>query len=135
VLPSDPAWGEPNEKTRSQEIVEALRLVEMAAASGQRLSDCLPQIGVTEVTYYRWRKRFGSLKLDQAEWLIELEAEIARLRRAVSDLTLDKLVLMEATESLSPEQRSSYVLHAKAVLGISERRACQALWAASINAA
>jgi transposase-like protein len=110
-----------------KEIVESLRLVELAAASGQRVSDCLPQIGVTEVTYYRWRKRFGSLKLDQAEWLIELEAEIARLRRAVSDLTLDKLVLMEATGSLSPEQRSAHVLHAKAALGISERRACQAL--------
>jgi hypothetical protein len=60
--------------------------------------------------------------------MMELEAEISELRRAVSDLTLDKLILVEATTgSLSPEMRSSYVLHAKAALGISERRACRAL--------
>ena len=53
-------------------------------------------IGVTEVTYYRWRQEFGGLKLDQVKRLKELEAENTRLRRAVSDLTLDKLILKEA---------------------------------------
>ena len=111
-----------------KEIVESLRFVEKAAASGQRISDCVQQIGVTEVTYYRWRNRFGGLESDQVERLMNLEAEIANLRRAVSDLTLDKLILMEATTgSLRPELRSTYVLHTKAVLGISERRACRAL--------
>jgi putative transposase len=109
-------------------IVDVLRLVEKAVANGQPIADCVQQIGVTEVTYYRWRKRFSGLELDQAERLIQLEVEIARLRRAVSDLTLDKLILVEATTgSLSPEMRSAYVLHAKAVMGISERRACQVL--------
>jgi putative transposase len=111
-----------------KEIVECLRLVEKAVASGQRISDCVQEIGVTEVTYYRWRNKFSGLELDQAERLIALGVEIARLRRAVSDLTLDKLILMEATTgTVSPETRSVYVLHAKAVMGISERRACRVL--------
>lgn len=55
------------------------------------------QIGVTEVTYYRWRQEYGGLKLDQVKRLKELELENARLRKAVSDLTLDKLILKEET--------------------------------------
>ena len=113
---------------KANEIVPKLRLVEELTASGKSISDCLQEIGLTEVTYYRWRNRYGGLESDQAERMTELEAEIAQLRRAVSDLTLDKLILMEATTgSLSPELRSSYVLHAKAAVGISERRACRAL--------
>jgi putative transposase len=113
---------------KAEEIVAKLRHVEGLAASGRRISDCVREIGVTEVTYYRWRNRYGGLESDLAEYLTELEAEITRLRRLVSDLTLDKLILVEATMGdLSPELRSAYVLHAKAVLGISERRACQAL--------
>jgi transposase-like protein len=54
------------------------------------------QIGVTEVTYYRWRQEYGGLKLDQVKRLKELELENTRLRKAVSDLTLDKLILKEA---------------------------------------
>lgn len=111
-----------------KEIVAKLRIVEELAAGGKRISDCVQEVGLTEVTYYRWRNRYGALESDQAERLMELEAEIAQLRRAVSDLTLDKLILMEATTgALSPELRSAYVLHARTVLGISERRACQAL--------
>jgi hypothetical protein len=88
----------------------------------------MQEIGVTEVTYYRWRNRYDGLENDLAEHLAELEAGIARLRRAVSDLTLDKLILVEATtETLSPELRAVHVLHARAEFGISERRPCQAL--------
>jgi len=113
---------------KAKEIVSKLRLVGELAASGRTISDCLQEIGLTEVTYYRWRNRYGGLDHDQAERMMELETEIAELRRAVSDLTLDKLILVEATTgSLSPETRSSYVLHAKVALGISERRACRAL--------
>jgi putative transposase len=112
----------------AREIVAKLRVVEELAASGRRISDCVQEIGVTEMTYYRWRSRYGGIESDQAERLVELEAEIAQLRRAVSDLTLDKLILLEATTgTLSPERRSACVSHVKAVLGISERRACQAL--------
>lgn len=112
----------------AKEIISKLRRVEELAASGRTISECLREFGLTEVTYYRWRNRYGGLESDQAERLMDLEAENARLRRAVSDLTLDKLILVEATTgSLSPELRSSYVLHAKASIGISERRACRAL--------
>jgi putative transposase len=55
-------------------------------------------IGVSEQTYYRWRAEYGGLKLDQAKRLKELERENARLKRAVADLTLDKLILKEAAE-------------------------------------
>jgi transposase-like protein len=65
-------------------------------SQGQPVADAVRSIGVTEVTYYRWRQEFGGLKLDQVKRLKELEAENTRLRRAVSDLTLDKLILKEA---------------------------------------
>jgi transposase-like protein len=113
---------------KAGEIVAKLRRVEGLAAGGRRISECVREIGVTEVTYYRWRNRYGGLESDLAEHLTELEAEIAQLRRAVSDLTLDKLILVETTSgALSPELRAAYVLHARAAFGISERRACQAL--------
>jgi putative transposase len=60
------------------------------------VADAVRQIGVTEVTYYRWRQEYGGLKLNQVKRLKELELENARLRKAVSDLTLDKLILKEA---------------------------------------
>ena len=56
------------------------------------MSDVIGQIGVTEVTYYRWRQEYGGLKLDQVKRLKDLELENTRLRKAVSDLTLDKLI-------------------------------------------
>jgi len=61
------------------------------------MADAIRSIGVTEVTYYRWRSEYGGMKLDQVKRLKELEVENARLRKAVSDLTLDKLILKEAT--------------------------------------
>jgi transposase-like protein len=115
-------------KHKAGEIVAKLRHVEGLAASGRRISECVREIGVTEVTYYRWRNRYGGLESDLAEHLTELEAEITRLRRLVSDLTLEKLILVESTTgALSPEFRATYVLRASATFGISERRACQAL--------
>jgi transposase-like protein len=65
-------------------------------SQGQSVADAVRAIGVTEVTYYRWRQEFGGLKSDQVKRLKDLEAENARLRRAVSDLTLDKVILKEA---------------------------------------
>ncbi len=59
--------------------------------------DSVGQIGVTEVTYYRWRREYGGMRTDQLKRLKVLEKENARLRRAVSDLTLDKMILTEAT--------------------------------------
>ena len=63
---------------------------------GQVMADAIRQIGVSEVTYYRWRQEFGGLKIEQIRRLKELELENTRLRKAVSDLTLDKLILQEA---------------------------------------
>ena len=87
----------PKKRHKPEEIVAKLRQVDVLAAQGTAIADAIRQIGVTEVTYYRWRQEFGGLKLDQVKRLKELELENARLRKAVSDLTLDKLILKEAT--------------------------------------
>ncbi len=79
-----------------EEIVAKLRQVEVLAAQGKAVAEAARSIGVTEQTYYRWRAEFGGLKLDQVKRLKELERENARLRKAVSDLTLEKVILKEA---------------------------------------
>ena len=81
---------------KPEEIVAKLRQVEVLTSQGESVADAIRSIGVTEVTYYRWRQEFGGLKSDQVKRLKALEAENTRLRRAVSDLTLDKLILQEA---------------------------------------
>jgi putative transposase len=82
----------------AEEIVAKLRQVDVLMAQGRLVADAVRAIGVTEVTYYRWRKEYGGLKGDQVKRLKELETENSRLRRAVSDLTLDKLILAEAAK-------------------------------------
>ena len=81
---------------KPEEIVSKLRQVDVLVSQGQSVADAIRSIGVTEVTYYRWRQEYGGLKADQARRLKRLETENARLRRAVADLTLDKLILREA---------------------------------------
>ena len=81
---------------KPEEIVAKLRQVDVLVSQGQNIADAIRQIGVSEVTYYRWRQEYGGLKADQVKRLKELEQENSRLRRAVSDLTLDKLILQEA---------------------------------------
>ena len=83
-------------KHRPEEIIGKLREAEIVLAQGGTVLDACRRIGVTEQSYYRWRKEYGGLKMDQARRMKELEKENARLRRAVSDLTLDKLILQEA---------------------------------------
>ena len=68
----------------------------MLTAQGKTAVEAIRSIGVTEVTYYRWRQEYGGLKGDQVKRLKDLEQENARLRKAVSDLTLEKLILKEA---------------------------------------
>ena len=82
----------------AEEIVAKLRQVDVLMAQGRLVADAVRAIGVTEVTYYRWRNEYGGLKGDQGKRLKELETENSRLRRAVSDLTLDKLILAEAAK-------------------------------------
>ena len=81
---------------KAEEIVAKLRQVEVLTAQGRLVAEAVRSIGVTEVTYYRWRSEYGGLKGDQVKRLKELEAENNRLRRAVSDLTIEKLILKEA---------------------------------------
>ena len=87
----------PRKHHKPQEIVAKLRQVDVLVSQGQNIADAIRRIGVSEVTYYRWRQEFGGLKTEQVKRLKELETENSRLRKAVSDLTLDKLILQEAT--------------------------------------
>ena len=83
-------------RPKPEEIVAKLRQVDVLVSQGRTVADAVRSIGVTEVTYYRWRKEFGGLKADQVKRLKDLETENQRLRKAVADLTLDKLILAEA---------------------------------------
>src|SRR5215207_4061190 len=85
-----------SKKHRPEEAVAKLRQVDVLVSQGQSVAEAIRAIGVTEVTYYRWRREFGGLKADQVKRLKELEAENTRLRRAVAELTLDKQILAEA---------------------------------------
>ncbi len=82
---------------KPEEIVTKLRQVEVLMGQGKPVAEAIRAIGVTEPTYYRWRTEYGGLKLDQVRHLKLLEQENGRLRRAVSDLTLEKLILKGET--------------------------------------
>ena len=86
----------PRKSYKPEEIVAKLRQVDVLTSQGLSVAEAIRSIGVSEVTYYRWRQEFGGLKIDQVKRLRDIEAENTRLRRAVSDLTLDKLILQEA---------------------------------------
>jgi len=81
---------------KPEEIVAKLRQVEVLTGQGRSIAEAVKTIAVTETTYFRWRAEYGGMKNDQVKRLKALELENTRLRRAVSDLTLDKLILTEA---------------------------------------
>ena len=81
-----------------EQIINHLREADVLLAQGRTVGEVCRQIGVSEQTYYRWRKEYGGLKVNQARRLKELEQENAYLKQAVADLTLDKLILKEAAE-------------------------------------
>jgi len=83
---------------KPEEVIAKLREAEVLLSQGQTTGQAVRSLGITEQTYYRWRKEFGGLKVDQARRMKDLEKENARLRKAVSDLTLDKLILEEAAK-------------------------------------
>ena len=83
---------------KPEEIVAKLRQVDVLMSQGTPVAEAIRSIGITEVTYYRWRQEYGGLKSDQVRRLKDLETENMRLRRAVSDLTLDKLILQGAAK-------------------------------------
>jgi putative transposase len=86
----------PRKRYRPEEIIAKLREAEVLLGQGRKVPEVVKTIGISEVSYYRWRKEYGGLNVSQAKRLKDLERENARLRRAVSDLNLDKVILQEA---------------------------------------
>ncbi len=80
----------------AEQIIRKLREAEVELAKGQTTGDVARKLGVTEQTYYRWRKEYGGLRLDQAKRLKELEKENGRLKRLLAEQTLDNAILKEA---------------------------------------
>ena len=81
-----------------EQIIWLLRQAEVLSSQGKNVSEICREIGVTVNTYYRWRKEYGGMQINQAKRLKELERENSRLKRAVANLTLDNLILKEASE-------------------------------------
>ena len=81
-----------------EQIIRLLRQAEVLSSEGRNLPEICREIGVTANTYYRWRKEYGGMQVNQAKRLKELERENSRLKRAVANLTLDNLILKEASE-------------------------------------
>lgn len=113
----------------ANEIVATLRDADSLIAQGRPVKDVLLTVSVTPITYYRWRKQYHGLNIDDVERLIALQAENARLRRTVASLTLDKRILLSVVDVYLPTValRRDSVAHVQAVLGVSERRACRVL--------
>jgi transposase-like protein len=86
----------PGKRFSPEEIIAKLREADVLLGSGKTVPETIRVLGVSEVTYYRWRKQFGGMNVSQAKRLRELEVENARLRAAVSELTIDKMILKEA---------------------------------------
>ena len=80
----------------TEQIIQKLREAEVELSKGRSVGEVAKQLGITDQTYYRWRKEYGGLKTDQAKRLKELERENARLKKVVADLALDKAILKEA---------------------------------------
>lgn len=85
-------------KHTAEQIVNLLRQVEVGVANGKTLPQACKEAGIVEQTYYRWRREFGGLKVDQARRLKELELENTKLKRLVANLSLEKLVLKDIAE-------------------------------------
>lgn len=88
----------PNKRYTPEEIIKLLRLMEIQIGQGKTTAQACKSLGFSEQTYYRWRKEYGSLSVDQAKRLKEMEKENARLRKLVADLSLDKAILKEVAE-------------------------------------
>jgi putative transposase len=86
----------PRKGKQVEKIIQTLREVEVLSSQGQTMPEACRKAGVTEQTYYRWRKEYGGLRLDQAKRLKELEHENNRLKKLVADLSLDNAILKEA---------------------------------------
>ena len=88
----------PKKRYNAEEIIHKLREADVLLSQGRTIAEVCKQLCVSDQTYYRWRKVYGGMKVDQARRLKDLEAENARLKRAVAELTVDKLILKEVAE-------------------------------------
>ena len=88
----------PKKRYNAEEIIHKLREADVLLSQGMNVGQVSKRICIAEQTYYRWRKAYGGMKVDQAKRLKELEVENGRLKRAVADLTVDKLILKEVSE-------------------------------------
>ena len=88
----------PKQRFTTEEIIHKLREVDVLSGQGQTVAQVCKQLGVTDKTYFRWRKSHGGLRIDQAKRMKDLEAENARLKKAVAELTIDKIILKEVAE-------------------------------------
>jgi transposase-like protein len=82
----------------AEKIIGMLREAEVGLAQGKKIGEVCRRLGISEQSYYRWRRDYGGLKTTQAKRIKDLERENSRLKKAVADLTLDKLILREALE-------------------------------------
>ena len=123
-------------REKPEEIVSKLRQVEVLQGQGATIAEAVRQIGVTQQTFYRWRKQYGGMQRSQLVRLKELEKENQRLRRAVSDLTLDKLILAKPRGETS-KPFTSPQMHRSCSAGAGRIRAPRLphTWSASLHAA
>jgi len=88
----------PRQRYTIEEIIRKLREADVSIGQGRTVADASKQIGITDKTYFRWRKTHGGLRIDQAKRLRDLEAENAGLQKAVAEQTVDKIILKEVAE-------------------------------------
>jgi transposase-like protein len=88
----------PKQRFTTEEIIHKLREADVMSGQGKTVAEVCKQLGITDKTYFRWRKSHGGLRIDQAKRMRELEAENARLKKAVTELTIDKIILKEVAE-------------------------------------
>ena len=88
----------PKQRFTTEEVIHKLREAEVLGGQGKTVAEICKQLGITDQTYFRWRKSHGGLRIDQAKRMRELEAENARLKKAVAELTVDKIILKEVAE-------------------------------------
>ena len=95
----------PRQRFTTEEIIHKLREADVLSGQGRTVVDICKQLGITDKTYFRWRKSYGGLRIDQAKRMKDLEAENARLKKAVAELTIDKIILKEVAEGKFGAQR------------------------------
>ena len=119
----------PRKRYSTEQIITKLRQAEVELSRGLRTPQVCKKLGISEQTYYRWRKEYGGLRLDQAKWLKVLEQENVRLKKLVVDQALDNAMLKQGGlgKLLSPPRRRQAVAFVCRQLGVSERRACRVI--------